>query len=117
MPLTACSRVPEGIDEWVYKLGNQAQDVWNYYKSGKLSPSDAYSKLEEYESELSGLSNSSSSEMGNLLVWTGVQSLYLYLDYEVTGNKSIVTPSDPDAWSTWLGEVLKGNYDQNMPAD
>lgn len=105
------------MSEWVYKLGKQAQDVWNDYKSGKISPSDACSQMEELENELSGMSNSSSGKTGDALVWTGVQSLWLYLDYEVTGDKSIVTPSDPDAWSTWLGEVLKGNYDENWPSD
>lgn len=113
-PLTGCSSVPKDMDEWVYDLGREAQGVWKDYKSGKVSPADAYDKFKGYVDQLDGLTGD--DKMGSLYVMTAVNSLYWALDAKVNDKESSVAPSDPDAWATWLDNVLRGKYD-GMPTD
>lgn len=114
LPLVGCSGVPKDMDEWAYNLGKEAQSTWRDYKDGKTSPADAYDAFKGYSSKLDGLTGD--EKMGTLYVLTAINSLYWALDAKVNDKESSVAPSDPDAWATWLDNVLKGKYD-DMPTD
>ena len=113
-PLAGCSSVPEDMDEWVYKIGTQAQSTWKDYKAGKINPDDAYDAFAEYTDQLDSLS--ADDKIGSLYVMTAVGSLYWTLDAKVNDEDSLVAPNDPDEWASWLDNVLKGKYD-DMPTD